>query len=255
MSRSTCASNACARTLSRRATGWAIGIRVRDRPGQDAHRDTQRLAPSLQRLSIERELQSAAAALAPATRRAYERDWRVFAGWCVARGLRLCLPRPRRSPRSWPPRPTASSARSRSPSAPPGSPSRTARRTSPTPCDSPAIAAVVAGIRRERGVRALRKSPAARARAARAAARADRHLDGGWSSRPGDTLLLGFAAALRRSELVALDVEHLTFDAARGCWCWLPRSKADQEQEGPPGRGPLRPGARPLCGPGAAPLP
>jgi hypothetical protein len=41
--------------------------------------------------SIERELQSAAryaaSALAPATRRSYERDWRVFAEWCVACGL------------------------------------------------------------------------------------------------------------------------------------------------------------------------
>jgi hypothetical protein len=42
--------------------------------------------------SIERELETAAryaeAALAPATRRCYERDWRVFADSCVARALR-----------------------------------------------------------------------------------------------------------------------------------------------------------------------
>jgi site-specific recombinase XerD len=31
-------------------------------------------------------------------------------------------------------------------------------------------------------------------------------------------LLLGFAAALRRSELVALEVEHLEFSTARGLW-------------------------------------
>jgi site-specific recombinase XerD len=45
-------------------------------------------------------------------------------------------------------------------------------------------------------------------------------------------LLLGFAAALRRSELVALDVEDLHFDAARGLLVTVRRSKADQEQEG-----------------------
>ena len=45
-------------------------------------------------------------------------------------------------------------------------------------------------------------------------------------------LLLGFAAALRRSELVALDVEDLHFDAARGLLVTIRRSKADQEQEG-----------------------
>lgn len=45
-------------------------------------------------------------------------------------------------------------------------------------------------------------------------------------------LLLGFAAALRRSELVALDVEDLHFDVARGLLVVVRRSKADQEQEG-----------------------
>ena len=29
----------------------------------------------------------AESALAPATRKAYETDWRIFAGWCAARGL------------------------------------------------------------------------------------------------------------------------------------------------------------------------
>ena len=45
-------------------------------------------------------------------------------------------------------------------------------------------------------------------------------------------LLLGFAAALRRSELVALDVEDLHVDAARGRLVTVRRSEADQEQEG-----------------------
>jgi len=43
-------------------------------------------------------------------------------------------------------------------------------------------------------------------------------------------LLLGFAAALRRSELVALDVEDLAFDRRRGVTIRV--SKTDQEQEG-----------------------
>ena len=46
---------------------------------------------------FERERESAAryaaAALAPSTRRAYDRDWRTFAQWCVVRGLRPA-PRP-----------------------------------------------------------------------------------------------------------------------------------------------------------------
>ena len=43
-------------------------------------------------------------------------------------------------------------------------------------------------------------------------------------------LLLGFAAALRRSELVALDVEDLDFDLARGLTVTIRKSKTDQEQ-------------------------
>ncbi len=41
-------------------------------------------------------------------------------------------------------------------------------------------------------------------------------------------LLTGFAAALRRSELVAIDVEHLT-EMAEGYRILIPRSKGDQE--------------------------
>ena len=68
-------------------------------------------------------------------------------------------------------------------------------------------------------------------------------------------LLLGFAAAPRRSELAALDVEDLHLDAARGLLVTIRRSKADQKQEGRRGRSPLRAGARPLCRPGAPALP
>ena len=44
-------------------------------------------------------------------------------------------------------------------------------------------------------------------------------------------LLLGFAGALRRSELVGIDLEHLRFTAS-GLRLRLPRSKGDQEGEG-----------------------
>ena len=45
-------------------------------------------------------------------------------------------------------------------------------------------------------------------------------------------LLLGFAAALRRSELVALDVEDVDFDPAKGVLLTIRRSKTDQERAG-----------------------
>ena len=84
--------------------------------------------------------------------------------------------RRRRSPRSWPPRPTESSGRSRSLVARRRSPPRTAPRTHPNPCDSGAVAAVMAGIRRQHGTDPLRRAAPLELDAARAAARADRHL-------------------------------------------------------------------------------
>ena len=54
-------------------------------------------------------------------------------------------------------------------------------------------------------------------------------------------LLLGFAAALRRSELVALDVEDLEPSTrARGLMVPIRESKTDQEQAGAAGRGAVR---------------
>ena len=44
--------------------------------------------------------------------------------------------------------------------------------------------------------------------------------------------MLGFGAALRRSELVALDAEDLCFDTVRGLLVTIRRSKTDQLQQG-----------------------
>ncbi len=45
-------------------------------------------------------------------------------------------------------------------------------------------------------------------------------------------LLIGFCAALRRSEIVALDAEDITRDGSRGLLISIRRSKTDQEGEG-----------------------
>jgi hypothetical protein len=112
--------------------------------------------------SIERELESAAryaaAALVPATRRCYERDWRVFADWCVARRIRPMPAAPEtvaaflaaEADREF--RPVTIAKRAAAIAA--------AHRAQdePNPCDSAAVTAVLTGIRRERGVRPLRKA-------------------------------------------------------------------------------------------------
>jgi integrase len=102
----------------------------------------------------------------------------------------------------------------------------------PNPCDSAAVAAVLAGIRRERGTYAqLRKArPLELEPLARLVDPIDTATPAGVRDRA--LLLLGFAAALRRSELVALDVDDLEFDAALGLLVTVRCSKADQEQEG-----------------------
>jgi len=184
---------------------------------------------------IERELQRAeryaAGALAPSTRRAYERDWLTFASWCAQRGLVAIPAAP------------ATVAAFLAAEADRGFRAVTVGRRAaaiaaahraqdhPNPCDSGAVAAVMSGIRREHGIRPLRKAapleldPLERLTApidtATHAGRRDRAL-----------LLLGFAAALRRSELVALDVEDLDFDAARGVRITIRASKTDQQRAG-----------------------
>jgi hypothetical protein len=44
-------------------------------------------APARVDSELQRAASYAASALAPATRRAYEQDWRTFADWCAPRGL------------------------------------------------------------------------------------------------------------------------------------------------------------------------
>jgi integrase len=153
----------------------------------------------------------------------------VFADWCVARGLRPMPAAPEavaaflaaEADREF--RPVTIAKRAAAIAA--------AHRAQdePNPCDSAAVAAVLPGIRRERGVRPLRK-----ARPLELLARLLEPIDTATLAglRDRAMLLLGFAAALRRSELVALDVDDLAFDPARGLLVTIRRSKADQEQEG-----------------------
>ena len=112
--------------------------------------------------------------------------------------------------------------------APPRSPPRTALRTTPT-------RATPAPSRRP-----VRDPPRARHRPMRSPAPLDSSPSRAWSSRSTRyarrrrdraLLLLGFAAALRRSELVALE-SRTRLRPARGLLVTIRASKTDQEQEG-----------------------
>lgn len=96
------------------------------------------------------------------------------------------------------------------------------------PTNAEGVRAVVRGIRRKIGVAPNRKAPAT-AQAITAM------LDGLPSDLVGlrdrALLILGFAAALRRSELVAIDIEDIEI-TAEGVRLTIRRSKTDQEGEG-----------------------
>lgn len=161
------------------------------------------------------------------TVRAYEADWRDFAGWCAARGLdplpaapavvglyladsadRLALATLAR-------RVSSLAARHR-------------RAGLGLDVRHPAVADVLAGLRRERG-------SAQRQAEALTVPRLKRVLaglgDGLANRRDRALLLVGTAAALRRSELAALDVADIAV-LPEGLRVTIRRSKTDAEGRG-----------------------
>lgn len=96
------------------------------------------------------------------------------------------------------------------------------------PCTAATVRAVVRGIKRKLGTRALKKAPLTDALIAKTIKKTPDTLIG---SRDRALTLLGFAAALRRSELVGLDVEHIE-RRPEGVILRIARSKGDQEGKG-----------------------
>jgi site-specific recombinase XerC len=153
--------------------------------------------------------------LSAATRTAYESDWRVFGGWCADRGVEA-------SPAS-----PASVAAFLAVQADQGlRPATIARRCAairhhhrlagvdPVPTDAAVVKSTMKGLRRSLGTAQAKKAPAT-------ATIAKRMVD----VMPGDSLkgrrdramiMLGFAGAFRKSEVVALNVEDLEF-CTRAC--------------------------------------
>jgi integrase len=176
---------------------------------------------------------------APATQRAYSADWKDFLTFCAAMGF-VALPATPQTVAAY----LVTIAKAKSPA--------TVRRRlaairlahrlarQPTPTDAAEVHMALKGTRRRHG-RPVRQAAAIRLAALRrllatcpedATGRRDRAL-----------LLLGFAGALRRSELVALDVTDLT-PTPDGLRLRIRRSKTDIAAAGaelgiPRGRHPL----------------
>jgi site-specific recombinase XerD len=167
----------------------------------------------------------ARASKAPATQAAYGSDWRIFEAWCRARGLN-----------AFPAAPESVCGFLADEASVGRRASTLGRRLAAiryfhraagheTPTGDEKVKAVLAGIRRTIGAAPMRKK----------AATSDIVLGmvGGRGSdlrslRDRALLLIGFAGAFRRSELVALDVADLEW-TAEGVLVTIRRSKTDQE--------------------------
>jgi site-specific recombinase XerD len=164
------------------------------------------------------------------TRRAYRADWADFTAWCKSHG-QIALPA---TPETVALYLTDLAARCKT--------STLQRRLTAiaqahqaaghSPHESPTkhatVRAVWAGIRRAHGTAQEGKSPAVTADVRAMVATLSETFLG---IRDRALLLLGFAGAFRRSELVGLDVRDLEFSRA-GLVVTLRRSKTDQEGEG-----------------------
>lgn len=159
---------------------------------------------------------------------AYRRDWQAFEAWCAERTLEALPAAPATvalyvTVRARSDHPTTIGRRLAAIAA------AHDRAGWPSPTRDRRVAGVVRGVRRRLGVGPRRQvAPAVTAELRRMVEACPDRLIG---TRDRAVLLLGFAAALRRSELVALDVEDLE-ERDEGLVVTVRRSKTDQEGAG-----------------------
>ena len=163
-----------------------------------------------------------------ATRRAYAGDYAAFCAWCADRGV-VALPATAETVAAFL---AAEAGRG-------VKPSTIGRRVAAIlyahklaghefPTNSEPVKATMRGVRRSVGTAPARKSPAT---AEKICAMAANMPDGLIGLRDRALLLLGFAGAFRRSELVALNVADIR-ECEAGLRVRISRSKTDQEAQG-----------------------
>ena len=190
------------------------------------------MLPAVLHEKIERAAAYAKAARAGATRRAYDSDWAIFTAWCAHHGLA-----------SLPATPDIVAVFASDQATAGLNPSTINRRVAaighhhraggyPAPTAMPTagrLAEVLAGIRAEHGGAKRQKRPADAA--------ALRNMLGAINGeslralRDRAILAIGMAAALRRSEIVALQVEHIQI-VPEGLRLTVAYSKTDQTRQG-----------------------
>lgn len=169
-----------------------------------------------------------AASIAPSTTKVYVHDWTTFVGWCDAHGAKALPATPQTVARY-----LTDLARDHKPATIGQHMSAISSRHQAAGFEEPPtrsllVRKAVSGIRRQLGVAPDAKQPvtAADVRAIVAGLPDSPH-----GKRDRALLLVGFAGAFRRSELVGIDVEHVEF-VPEGMVILLPRSKTDQEGAG-----------------------
>jgi integrase len=219
--------------------------------------DHEEQLPAVLAADAEAARRFAEAARSDATLRAYRSDWADFAAWCEVRDLRAMPASPETVSLYIASRAEAGSDDERGRPTPPLKVATLERRLAAISqahklagVESPALRSkeplhsVWAGVVRTLGTAREKVAPALTADVIQmadtcneAARMAEAFPD---EAKPGTALrarrdkallLLGFAAALRRSELAAVRAEHLSFDP-KGLRLLIPRSKSDQEGAG-----------------------
>ncbi len=179
-----------------------------------------------------RAAQYASRARGDGTRRVYRSAWRGYAAWCLSLG---------REPLAGDPELLAMYATRRADHGVAVSTLRvdlaairTAHLLAGVPLDlrDPGLTMVVEGITRGRGARPARQAAPAVPDVLRLLLAACLPADTALGARDRATLLLGFGAALRRSELVALRLGDVEAVAGRGLRLLVRRSKTDQHGHG-----------------------
>lgn len=181
---------------------------------------------SLERLAARAE-EYVDAAQAASTRKAYRSDWAEFSSWAKPRGFAVMPAAPATVAlylAELAEVAKASTIARRLASI--GAAHRTAAQPSPT--NDPTVMAVWAGIRRVHGTAADQAAPISVPLLRRMVEAAP---PGPAGARDQALLLVGFAAALRRSELVALDLGDVD-ERDEGLAVTIRRSKTDQEGTG-----------------------
>jgi integrase len=177
---------------------------------------------------LERDAKYKRRALAESTRLAYAQDWGRWTGWCAAYGF-LPMPAGERELRLFLLELSDEGIAL-------GTLERVfaairavhAQLDRPLPT-MPSVRNVIRNLRRERDSKPIAKAPLLASALLRVREVLPKTAIG---VRNAAILLLGFSAALRRSEIVALEVRDLRFTAPEGVVVTLRKSKTDQEGEG-----------------------